>query len=67
MEFLTQVLILIFSIIIGILGYFFLIRPIMAIGDIPDELSKLRKELEEIKDILKENQNEKRKYNNNTI
>lgn len=48
------VLIIISSIGIASIIFGLIIRPLWAIGDIPNELEKLRHELKEIKDILKE-------------
>ena len=50
----NPVLIIISSICIASIIFGLIIRPLWAIGDIPNELEKLRHELKEIKDILKE-------------
>lgn len=47
------------SIIGLLLLYFFIIAPIMAICDIPGSIDRLTKEVEELKEVLKNNGNGK--------
>lgn len=51
------VLVVISAFCVALIIFGLIIRPLWAIGDIPDELEKLRHELKEIKDILKEKSN----------
>lgn len=42
-----------------LLLYFFFIRPIIAIGDIPNSITRLTKEVEELKEVLKKRRSDK--------
>lgn len=50
----NPVLVIIGSFCTAMIIYGLILRPLWAIGDIPNELEKLRHELKEIKDIFKE-------------
>ena len=41
------------SVFLGFILYYFVIRPIVAIGDIPDSIDRLTKEVKELKEVLK--------------